>query len=606
MMLRSRQSSLMCRRASGSQKELYTTIVYGVVVLSFLLGEYTPRLRADDTLLYSKTEIANGSHPWYEVRADPEDPNNLIVCGTKWDSRENAFHGFVYASADAGSSWKLALEDTHSRWVSEQSCAFGTNHRVYFISEASKIVDGQPRHELGTTRLYVSRDGGQHWIETLKTGWADHSATAVSEPSGRVYTFFNIPYTQATGPKQSSNVGLLIFSPDGTTVIGPFVSSAIQRAGYRGVYPFFATGLRSGAVICLYHGISADGKKQDLALVRVDQSRHPLFESTVIARSALSKDCSSFERGSIAYDSQNNRLFVVYGDGCKSRHLMLTSSTDEGKTWTPAAALHVSESPNSVVVAPSLVVGSDRHLGLLWEDGWYSGRWLFSPLQSQRVSESATELSSGQREFQLSTDLLQTSIVPSHASQGDPHGTANSSVMLNVFNAASQVWRVVGLAAAGTKIVAVWPETDRDGMKLYSGVLGPPPLHGSQESAKEGDVTQHVLLEYGGSQEFQRATSTVDVCLVLGNQADRPLKVPIKLEVNRLMSSVGSPAVLNSTNGLTGIGATWDISNSVTGSQLPPLTKTNPFCLVFQIKGKDARLDSEELLSVGLRVLARE
>src|SRR2546428_12711183 len=100
--------------------------------------------------------VGPGWHPWYEIKVDPEDQNKMIICGTKWDAVQNSLLGVVYASSDAGVTWHTALEDRSSLWVTEHSCAFGRDHRAYFVSEASKVVDGQLHHELGTTRLFVS------------------------------------------------------------------------------------------------------------------------------------------------------------------------------------------------------------------------------------------------------------------------------------------------------------------------------------------------------------------------------------------------------------------------------------------------------------------
>jgi len=126
------------------------------------------------------------------------------------------------------------LEDRNTTWVTEHSCAFGSNHRAYFISEASKVVDGESNHRLGTTRLYVSSDGGQQWTETFKTGWADWSTSAVSSASSRLYTFFNSRNTAEPGRNWGSNVGLLVFSPDGKNISGPFFDSTMQGLGYHG------------------------------------------------------------------------------------------------------------------------------------------------------------------------------------------------------------------------------------------------------------------------------------------------------------------------------------------------------------------------------------
>ncbi len=46
-----------------------------------------------------KYMVADGWHPWYEIKVDPENTRNLIICGTRWNSEANAPLGFVYASA---------------------------------------------------------------------------------------------------------------------------------------------------------------------------------------------------------------------------------------------------------------------------------------------------------------------------------------------------------------------------------------------------------------------------------------------------------------------------------------------------------------------------
>jgi hypothetical protein len=358
-------------------------------LLAFLaaLGVPVVPTRAQGLQLEAKTSIADGLHPWYEVKADPQNPKNVIICGSKWNARLNSLLGFVYASSDAGATWQAVLEDRNSRWVSEHSCAFGPNHKAYFISEASKVIDGKTHHKLGTTRLYVSTDGGQHWAEEIKTGWADHSASAVSFPAGRLYTFFNSTNTVEPGRAWGSNVGLLVFSADGKKVTGPFFNSKLQDRDYHGIYPFYAITLNSGTVVCLYHGITRTGMEQDLAIMRADQSPEPSLESTVIARTKIDKECPAFDHGSLTYDSESNRLFLVYGDGCRKRRIVLTSSEDEGRTWTKSKVLTDPQSSGRTFVGPSLVVGSGGALGLLWEEEWFSGRWLFSALQDNKLVE---------------------------------------------------------------------------------------------------------------------------------------------------------------------------------------------------------------------------
>ena len=145
-----------------------------------------------------------GWFPWYELASDPGNPHNLIACGSRWDAQDNAFYGFVYSTVDGGKTWHTALEDKNSTWVTEQSCAFGVQGEAYFVSEASNVIEGQPHHDVGTTRIFVSHDAGRGWTEGAKSNWADYSASIVETQAGpnqnRLYTFYNDVYSTNSEP----------------------------------------------------------------------------------------------------------------------------------------------------------------------------------------------------------------------------------------------------------------------------------------------------------------------------------------------------------------------------------------------------------------------
>jgi hypothetical protein len=571
---------------------------------------------AQDLGMGRKTWIADGWHPWYEVKADPESPKNIIVCGTKWDGQHNAPFGFVYVSTDEGATWRNALEDRNSTWVTEQSCAFGSKHRAYFISEASKVIDGAPKHKLGTTRLYVSEDGGQHWIETIKTRWADWSTSAVSSSSARLYTFFNAIATSEPGMNRGSNIGLLVFSSDGKNVTGPFFDSTLPDLAYEGIFPSDATTLKSGRVVALYWGrrVTSLGMTVELGLVRADQSREPSLEHTVISQAVVGTNCLSFYQSSLAYDPQSNRLFLAYVDACDETRIMLTSSEDEGKTWAQSVAVGGPRNSNQAIVGPSLVVGSGGMLGLLWEEGESSGRWLFSRVLDKGIVEPPIELFSRSAKHEVSNDSLWTILDPENGPEaGDTKGPPEASITLNVRSDLNNVWREKGLVATKDKIVAVWPTGNWEGMRLYAGLLEPlgrvPKVTKSAgtNDSSEPDVTRQTVILYGGTQHFDTGTGTLQVCMVLGNRGDKPIRAPITLEVEDIKSPLGSISILGSTNGLAGPGARWDISYSVGADQINSGSNTNPFCISFHLEispDNVAPLAKHELLILKMRILA--
>ena len=558
----------------------------------------------------SRVLVSEGWHPWYQVKADPEDPANMIICGTKWDARLNAAFGFIYASSNGGSTWQLVLEDRNSAWVTEQSCAFGPSHRAYFISEASKVEDGELNHHLGRTRLYVSTDGGQRWAETAKTGWADFSTSAVSSASHRLYTFFNATKGEL---RKTYDVGLLVFSPDGKSVTGPFFDSADKAAEYNGIYPSDAVTLNSGAVVALYYGVRqrSPDRSVELGVIRADGSKEPSMRHVPIVQRIVASDCLNFLQGSLAYDPERNEMFVFYVDGCKDTKLVLASSKNEGRTWTEITLNSDFQNPTSAVTYPSLVACAAGDLGLLWDDGLNSGRWLFSYIRNRRIGPPRI-LFPGSTTQGVSPDSLWTAIEQAN----DRDTPLQSSITLNVRNERNGVWRANGLAFAGNRIVAVWPSEDSGAAQLYLSVLAPDSALSNEEppgEAQDGvqhasyrDITRNTAMLYGGSQQFDDVTKTLKVCLTLQNRGRHSIRVPIKLQVTDVRSPAGTIAILGSANGLAGIGALLDISDSVTGDQIPPNTASNPFCLSLHLipKTNVPSLGGDDLVELKLRVLA--
>ncbi|HZQ25216.1 MAG TPA: hypothetical protein VFA89_20685 [Terriglobales bacterium] len=566
-----------------------------------------PLLRAADIHLISKTKIATGWHPWYEIKGDPEDPQNLLLCGTKWDPRTNAPFGFVYVSSDQGRSWANVVEDRNTAWVTEHSCAFGTEHRAYFISEASKVIDGAAHHELGTTRLYVSRDAGHTWKESLRTGWADWSTSAVSVTSGRVFTFFNA-YTGADAARnRGSNVGLLTFSPDGSTVSGPFFIPSIAKRNYQGAYPSDAVALRTGTIVALWFGtrLSGSGIQADLNIVRASAAQPPTLENVAILRSKDANDCVTFNQASLAYDPRPGRLFVVYIAGCKEKRVLLVSSDDEGGTWSQSSVIAEAKGSFAGFSHPSLVADGDR-LAVLWEAGDGSGDWFLSTLQD-RTLVSSTQLSSGEDVQSVRSNSLLTSIQNSSSfSQASDH----DSIRVSVRNEGEAVWRASALLRTHDGIIAVWPCDVGNGAELWVATASRataiqkadpnnvPPIR---------DVTEDSILLYGGTQVFDARNSELTACLTLKNAGPHSLTAPIELRAESISSGTGPIAATNASNGVPGAGAVWNISSSITGDRIPPHATSNPFCLTFHLSPDLAGHHSAEpknLLDMVLRVFA--
>ena len=565
--------------------------------------------------LENSTSIAEGVHLWYEIKADSEEPHNLILCGTKWDALTNGPYGFVYASSDTGATWKAVLEDRNSPWVTEHSCAFGLNHRAYFISEASKVFDGQQHHDLGTTRLFVSDDAGKHWTERNKTGWADFSTSAVSSQTGRLFTFFNDPSTVDPGRDRGSSLGLLVFSPDGNQVAGPFSISGMREGNYQGVFPDNAIALKNGDVSALYYAVrqTPAGLEGELGFLRADQSAEPNLERTVISRGTYGEKCLSFANNKLAYDAERNRLFVLYMEGCKATRMMLTSSDDQGRTWSKSAMV-AEQAEGEMVMYPSLVARQDGTLALLWNE-WKEGcrSWHFGQIRDKKFVSPPIELSSDQGPLEPSNDSLWTTIYrPDRLRDENADTSSGPSITVGVRGLVDVIWRSSGLIVTGDKILAIWPSSSSRGTRLNAGIvdasgsLAVDKKSADSQHTRNPDITRLSLITYGGRQSFDKATGTLNVCLALRNRGKESIRAPIKLEATDIESPAGSISILNATNGLGGVGAIWDISEAITGDRLPPESTTNPFCLSIHVPGLSSQASAfeEDLMILKVRVLA--
>jgi hypothetical protein len=596
--------------ANSTKNDWFAALVTAALatVAAFSLG-------AQELHLETKTSIASGLHLWYELKADPEDLNNLIVCGTKWDSIANSPYGFVESSRDSGMTWRTVLEDRSSVWVTEQSCAFGIQHKAYFVSEAAGQIDGVPSYELGRTRLFLSLDGGESWVETTQTGWADASTSAVSLVTDRLYTFFNDPSARDSARKRGNSVGLLVFSADGKHVTGPFFCPEMREMGYRGTYPDNAVALKSGGVAALYYGTRQTnaGRIGDLGIVRADRSTEPTLERAVISHAAMDKECWNFDRGTMTYDRERNRLFVIYLDGCKDTRIMVTSSDDEGRTWKPAVSVGERQNRSQRLLHPSVAVDPDGSIGLMWSEP--SGKWFFTHIREGRLVTPFVELSSDPERREVTNDSLWTTVDPPLRRQDVTFdGPSEPTIAVGVRSLAKSIWRGSGLTTVGARILAIWPSMNIQGMRLNLAVLGGSSVFSKDENSNRfkgpaiEDVTERVRIAYEGRQEIDEATGTLTVCLALTNEGNSAIRTPVQLVLTEITSPGRSVSIMNATNGLNGAGAIWDISNSLTGDRIPPGTTSNAFCLSAHIGNPvsaDLRPDTEDLVKLRIRVLAQ-
>jgi len=560
-----------------------------------------------------------GSHlNWYEVKADPEDANNLIVCGAMRNARDNAYYGVLYSSHDGGRSWREVLEDRGSTWVSEQSCAFGDQHIAYFVSEASEVIDGELHHDRGTTRIFVSRDGGETWVETVKTGWADFSSSVVARAGAsdarELYVFYN-GYSSSNSVKGlGSTLDFFTVSEDGARVSQRQTVPGMAERGYKGVFPSSSVTLNDGTPITLYAaGTQTNARnstmRTELGVVRfpVGGPSAPIIVATPSPTTGPPA-CFASLSNSLAYDRVNDRLFVAYSDFTLGHcAIMLVNSSDGGRTWSRSHELRAAESHPSMYF-PVLAVNQDGVIGLMW-NGKPEGSpdcWFFSISSDGLNLEDTVPLSrciNAHSLAQQSSAYLATVI-----SQPKVGGAASVELLTlrdyltrvgitstrdGVFH---PLWSTVGDGFGELRTARV-----RIGQRPQVAELGPhsPPVL--------KDVTDRIIVLYGGEQRLDHESNSVMLDLSFRNKSSTTIHGPIYMKVDNAVSDYGKIEPINS-GPPTPLGAEYlEVSSCLRRESLAPGESTLPYRLTIRFANEDsAVLNRYLILKLNLRLFLRE
>jgi len=555
---------------------------------------------------------------WYELKADPEDGNNLIVCGARRDAQDNAYYGVVYFSHDGGRSWKTALEDHRSTWVSEQSCAFGKRHDAYFISESSRVIDGRPHHELGTTHVFMSSDAGESWEEARKTSWADYSSSTFGNPpgsaAGRLYVIYqDLKKVDGTGAP-SNALGFFTVSEDGKRISAHKTIPGTEGK-YRGIYPTSAVTLGDGTPIVLFDaGLDsrpANGLMRfHVGVVRFNSSgpTKPIVIATHRAR-YQTPTCPATLSNSLAYDGARGWLYAAYNDAVRGRcAIMLTHSQDGGQTWSTPQELSGSEAVSSSRYFPLLAVNEAGVLGLLWRGnpGRSPGCWYFSISRDGLKLNDTVPLSPCRREDSLrdqSSAYLATII-----NQADAHEAAS----VQVLSFRDRLLKAGITASPDGVFHPLWSALgDGDGeLRTARITIGQPspsvPSQPIRGSALE-DVTDKFTVLYGGEQRIDHETKSLMLDISFRNRSSVSIPVPLYLTIGSAASDFGDIKLINSVPRAFLWPDNLDFSPPMRTGALAPGETTAPYHLVFHFADENhSRVRKNILLEMKVRLFSQE
>ncbi|MGB2678532.1 MAG: sialidase family protein [Candidatus Acidiferrum sp.] len=488
---------------------------------------------------------------------------------------------------------------------------------MYFISEASKVIDGEPHHKLGTTRIFVSSDGGQTWVESAQTGWADFSSSAVSNPRGssiqRLYVLYN-GHTKSDNEKGlGSTLDYFTVSEDGRNVSERQSVSGMAERNYQGVYPSSSVALSDGSVVALYDArtvsVEPSGTAgQEIGVVRFDNrgASRPI----IVANPGIRNDlpiCPESLSNSLAYDKAHDLLYLAYND-IVSGHcaIFIADSRDGGKTWSASREVSISEEAQTSKYFPILTANRDGLVGLLWRakpehspDCWY-------------FSISRDGLT-----FSQTTPLAPCVNIESLADQSSAYLSAiirrpkaNQPIALELLTFRDAVMRV-GIAATADGVFHPFWTTLGDGSgelrtaRILSDGKTRSIFNRPLRASELSDITDQVTLLYGGEQRLDRESQSVMVDISVRNDSGVSLLGPLVLKVEEGGSDFGKVELVK--RDLRGIleDNYVDISSSVQGVSLDPGQTTSPYHLIFHfVEESTSHKHRNLILRVKFRILS--
>lgn len=556
--------------------------------------------------------------------ADPSEPRNLIACTMAFDPTANAHRTVIYASFDGGATWERVAVSSRSGFVGDPACVYGRGDTAY---AAQLPIYIQPDNE-NEIEILRSTDRGKTWQVAHRRPFIDREYLSVDRGGGRfggrVYL-----YAQANRPfhNKPGTILQLLYSTDGAASFSRPISPPGSDQ-FTLMTPSTGALLAGGVLVIPFLGVRGD---QHYANITWTEDG-----GTSLARPvdvAERKECGEAGVGiDLAVDETNGpfdgRIYVAYTDSSGGRcQIKLAASTDRGRTWSRPVMVSDTRprggqmgGPDSF--QPAIAVNTKGVVGV----SWYDRR------------EAADDRRQAALRFTASLDggvsFLPSVRVTDHGPLSDPH----PRLYLNAFaggggsrsesRRGGAIWTMFYpegyldpgdtremVASADGAFHAFWYDTRTGGSKLYTArieVEGQAARNGSPELADLDDVSELATIDYVNTR-YDAASGVFTVDAMLANTSRVAISGPFKLRTTGLWSSLGPPAIANASNGKTGPGAVWDLTDSIPGGKLGPGEQGKPVRLAFQfldrigpalVRGGPAAFNESMFLWLETRVLA--
>ena len=552
-----------------------------------------------------------GHHMEVMAAADPESADNLIVSGARVNPRTGAaYEGYVYQSNDRGLTWREALVDANSRWVTEESSTFGEGHQAYFLASASNTSTGSPDHEYGNMRLYRSPDGGRTW-QTIQTDhfmdWTSMAVDLCPGPNrGTLYIFANEVFDGMGGDLPGNKPYLAIRREvpklDFSVIAGNWTSDAMRgKSGHLmgGLFPQGTVVLSDGTVITVSWAKKqvkdASGKETSIEAVNSYASRDggktlegpvTIWKEYILSNLAVNK---ATDRLFVAFSANAHPELVISRDLKVEGELMIATSPDKGRTWRvhPVRALTGTPLDVGFFGTPSIAVNKDGVIGLLWYGHEQNTRAYFGV--SHDDGATITQITSLTPEQMPSAAGQESYIDLSMAYGGGspplfpPYGNALVADSAGTFH-------------------PVWCERMNGPIELFTQTIslaGEKPTRGFASRQGLTDVTDRVLVREDNFR-FDHLGRLYAYDVVVTNRSSQPLSGPILAVLPEVKHPLNSD---NADNRQADGASTWQLFTLSGG--LGDGQTTDPRAFTFRVNKEVQGLNLKDVGPPGIKVYAK-
>jgi hypothetical protein len=539
---------------------------------------------------------------WWTIQASTRDPQRVIICAQQTNpSKGLGLEGVLYGSADAGETWHTLFEA--GIVTSEVHCAFGGDGTIYYIDSVISNHGAALSHDElvkeERSRLWRSSDFGKSWEQAL-TGTYEDSAFLVTDPDSasernRVLVFGHggdglnrtvivadhggktlvkgeTPLPSLSGPRIERIEGSATYT---ATLVGCPEAIALADGSYGAVYtdPFGPDPKDRVLQQITFSRVTADGAGVGQPTVIAALSRGKGLTRELDEAWRDNRVTASIATGTSSEGKR--RLFVAWSDLVEGRlHIVLSTSEDEGRTWTEKRVLddlpmEGSSDRGNMAQDPSVVVSPSGVVGAVWSE--QRGRcWRFASSRDfgEHFSKSAPlndcSVPAPRYEQKLSSYTEQESAATPTASGvrfriGDGrlfhHGPRLISLTVDQDSVFHAVWAAWGsdddsVYSSRIEIKDLPPHKQIEIRERLRSVLANSP------TLQRLDGAEKALIEVTRA-DYNEATRELVVGAVVVQRRSTNPSWPVAVRLHDLKSAVGEISVLGADNAEAGAGAAW-------------------------------------------------